>query len=76
MNENLGWALVRPTICATEYMPVEVVRKGKRFTFVRTLSGKQDRYTTRGLWEVPTFEAAMAEIDQMRAYRNAKESCQ
>ena len=64
---GLGWALVKPTLSSLEYMPVEVVRRGKRFTFVRTRSGKEWRYTTRGLWDgFPTEEAAYAEIQKMR----------
>lgn len=44
------WALIKPTISATEYMPVEIVRRGTRFTFVRGPKGTEWRVTTRGLW--------------------------
>jgi hypothetical protein len=69
----LGWALVKPTLCAKEYVPVEIVRRGKRFTFVRTLSGTEWRYNSRGLWDgFQTYEDAQAEIGAMRQYRIAR----
>lgn len=69
MND-LGWALVKPTLSAKEYIPVEVVRRGKRFTFVRTLNGQEWRYTTRGLWDgFKTEEDATAKLEELRSIR-------
>lgn len=62
------WALVKPTIGSTEYMPVRIVRRGRRFTFVETVSGSEQRYNTRRLWDgFISYDAAVAEIDRMRA---------
>lgn len=68
---SLGWALVKPTLTSEEYMPVEVVRVGKRFTFVRTSKGDEWRYPSRGLWTVASQDAAYAEIEKMRECRRA-----
>lgn len=65
---ELGWALVKPTIGSRDYMPVEIIRRGKRFTFVRTRNGKEWRYTTRGLWDgFGSEDEAYAMLDKMRA---------
>jgi hypothetical protein len=65
---GLGWALVKPTLTSTEYMPVEIIRRGKRFTFVRTRSGIEWRYKTRGLWDgFASEEAAYDELQKLRA---------
>lgn len=64
---DLGWALVKPTLGSTEYMPVKVVRKTKRFAYVLTPSGKEWRYSARGFWDgFATEEAAYAELQKMR----------
>lgn len=61
------WALVKPTLGASEYVPVRIVRRGRRFTWVQTVQGTEWRYTSRGLWDgFPSYEAAAAEIDAMR----------
>jgi hypothetical protein len=66
------WALVKPTIGSTEYMPVRVIRRGRRFTFVKTVSGQEQRYGTRGLWDgFSSYGAAVTEIDRMRAAATA-----
>jgi len=67
------WALVKPTIGSTEYMPVRIVRRGRRFTFVETVSGVEQRYNTRALWDgFTSYEAAVAETDAMRAAATAQ----
>lgn len=69
---NEEWALVKPTLGASEYMPVRIVRRGRRFTWVTTMDGREWRYTSRGLWDgFHSYEAASAEIDAMRAASTA-----
>lgn len=66
----LGWALVKPAINADEYMPVEILRKGKRFTFVSSGRGGEWRYSSRGLWDgFATEEDARAMLERMRQDR-------
>ncbi|MFZ3482105.1 hypothetical protein [Sphingomonas sp. 3-13AW] len=62
------WALGKPTIRSSEYMPVRIVRRGRRSIFVETVSGVEHRYTTRGLWDgFASDDAAVTEINEMRA---------
>ena len=62
------WALVKPTLGSTDYVPAKILRRGKRFTFVEHLPGVEWRFTSRGLWDgFDSREAAWAEIDKMRA---------
>jgi hypothetical protein len=69
---DLGWALVHPTLTSREYMPVEVVRRGRRYTFVRTRRGDVWRVNTRGLWDgFATEDAAYSELQKMRDGVNA-----
>jgi len=64
-TEHLGWALVKASSTATHYSKVQIIRSGKRFTWVRSSSGMEWRETTRGLWTFETEAAADAELDTL-----------
>jgi len=66
------WALVKPTLGATEYVAVRILRRGRRFTHVQGPAGAEWRYSSRGLWDgFTSYAAAVAEIDEMRAASTA-----
>jgi len=66
------WALVKPTLGATEYVAVRILRRGRRFTHVQGPAGAEWLFSCGGLWVVFTSSAAaVALIDALRAASTA-----